>query len=151
MTYPDPASSRQPIPVHVTSVAAEVALGTPPPPAPRRRVITEYTTVVASLANPVQPVLPASERRLRAQVSVSGPIGAGASATSYGWLAATEAAAAKASVQSDGSIGAYISAGATIHTPLTIDGTNALWVALDSGATTNMILTVTADYEAERP
>ena len=56
----------EPIPVHVTGMAAEISLAPAAPPRRRRR--TEYLTVVLTADEPQQVILPASGARVGALV-----------------------------------------------------------------------------------
>lgn len=140
----------QPVPVHVTGVDLGVSMA-PVVPSPCKKTITRFSTYVLTLANPVQPILSPDEARIRAVVIVHSSVGGSAAATSYGWLASTQAAAqAGASDQGDqtNEAAAYVSAGGTINVPFEFRGGNAVWACLDSAATTNLTLTVISDYEA---
>lgn len=153
MTEQTPANSPQtgaggfpPVQVHVV---ADSTKGSPPAPATRRKkIITRYSTVIVTVASPVQPVLPADESRIRAVLTAHAGIGAGTSMTSYGWLADTQAAAVSSAQHQDGTSGSYISAGGTVNV-LEVRGQNAAWLALDNNASSALTVSVAADYEID--
>lgn len=147
-----PAGDVQPVNVRITHVDPGVQLGGQAPASPKRhrKIKTTYTTVIFNNtgANPVQPLLPASDKRISAQIIVHAGVGAGTNGGSYGWLTDSESSAIQAAAASNaglGAVGAYISAGGTI-VAYPIKGQNAVWCAVDSAATGSLVISVIADY-----
>lgn len=146
-----PAGDVQPVPVSIRHIDPTVQLGHAPAPAPEHRKIkTTFATVIFNNtgANPVQPLLPASDKRISAQIIVHAGVGAGTNGGSYGWLCDSESQANQAAAATNagnGAVGAYISAGGTILS-YPIKGQNAVWGAVDSAATGGLTISVVADY-----
>jgi hypothetical protein len=127
-----------PLKVHVASVEAGISLT----PAPRkgRNIRTVLRTFIIAVGDPdVYEFLPASPKRRRAVVLINTGIAGGTNSTSYGWLSPTKADAQHQQ-------GAYITAGSVFRT-FELHGTGSMYLAIDPAATTQLSLTLIAEYD----
>lgn len=129
----EPMSEIKPVPIHVASVAAEVALSGPQ--RARRARTTEFGTETVNDTNPVRPLLPQNPDRVCAYVQVTG---------GDVYLCDSESKAIQAADTTSSDLGALLSHTNTAPWPIT--GQGPVWVAQVTAAA-SCVVSFTADYQ----